>query len=155
VRGATNCKGDSRTVAVSRATPVILTQIVKRLTADRTEFCGGVVVLAAHENVGDLVIGGEGTVAPVEPTCSAGHMTARVPRWRLWTNMKSLCRLHFRVKEIQQSIAVIGGIRSCARLRIQPSVWAAGSTRFLGGLASSRPSVDGSIRSFCRERILE
>lgn len=68
MRGATNCKGDSWTVAVSMATPVILAQIVKRLTADGTEFCGGVVVLAAHKNVGDLVIGGEGTVAPVEPT---------------------------------------------------------------------------------------
>jgi hypothetical protein len=59
MHGATNCKDDSPTFAVSRATPVILAQIVKRLTADGTEFCGGVVVLAARENVGDLVIGGK------------------------------------------------------------------------------------------------
>jgi hypothetical protein len=54
VHGATNRNGDSPTNSVSRATPVILGQIVKRLTADRTEFCGGVVVLAAGENVSDL-----------------------------------------------------------------------------------------------------
>ena len=59
MRGATNCKGDSWTVAVSMATPVILAQIVKRLTADGAEFCGDVLVLAAGENVGDLVIGGK------------------------------------------------------------------------------------------------
>ena len=32
---------------------------VKRLTADETEFCGGVVVLAAGENVGESVIVGK------------------------------------------------------------------------------------------------
>jgi hypothetical protein len=50
--------GAGPTFAVFSATPVILAQIVERLTADRTEFCGGVVVLTAHEHVGDPVIGG-------------------------------------------------------------------------------------------------
>jgi hypothetical protein len=59
VHGATNCKGESPTFSVSRATPVVLAQIVKRLTADGPEFCGGAVALAAGENVGDLVIGGK------------------------------------------------------------------------------------------------
>jgi hypothetical protein len=56
---APTCKNDGPTFAVSRATPVILAQIVKRLTADETEFCGGVVVLAAGENVGESVIVGK------------------------------------------------------------------------------------------------
>jgi hypothetical protein len=66
--------------------------------------------------------------------------------------MKSLCRLHSRVKEIQQSIAVIEAICAGSEFShlfepVQP--W------FLRGLASSQPSGDGAIRSFCRERILE
>jgi hypothetical protein len=59
VHGATNCTGDSPTFAVSMATPAILARIAKPLTADGTEFCGGVVVLAAGEIVGDLIIGGK------------------------------------------------------------------------------------------------
>jgi hypothetical protein len=42
VHGATKCKGDNPTFAAFMATPVTLAQIVKRLTADKTEFCGGV-----------------------------------------------------------------------------------------------------------------
>jgi hypothetical protein len=53
------------------ATPVIVARIVKRLTADGTEFCGGVVVLAAGEIVGDLIIGGKKPL----------HLKAGLNRW--------------------------------------------------------------------------
>jgi hypothetical protein len=121
VHGTANCKGDSPTVAASRATPVILVQILKRLTADGTEFCGGVVVLAAGENVGDLVIGGRELLrlsSRLEPL----DTRLRVPEVVAMDQDEIVCLLHFRVKGIQQSIAVIGPIRSCARLRIRLSV---------------------------------
>jgi hypothetical protein len=44
MHGATNSKGDRTTFAVFRATPVVLAQIVKRLTANGTKFRGGVLV---------------------------------------------------------------------------------------------------------------
>jgi hypothetical protein len=57
VHGATNCKDDSPTFAASRAMPVILAQIAKRLTADGTDFCGGILVCQCRLNSGSRALG--------------------------------------------------------------------------------------------------
>jgi hypothetical protein len=110
VHGTTNCKGDSPTFAVSMATPVILARIV-RLTADGTEFCGGVVVLAAGEIVGDLIIGGK---KPLHLKADLNRRTCQcvIPKVVAKDLNDIVMSVVFQGERIQQWIAEVGPIRS-------------------------------------------
>jgi hypothetical protein len=54
VHGAANCNGDSLTFSVSRATPVILAQIVKRRTTAERNYAAVSWSWRLANNVGDL-----------------------------------------------------------------------------------------------------